>query len=99
MPSDAKVTGPASSLVRSQAEAWSPWGVTVNAIAPVVVHTPMTASLFADPELTARMADRTMIKRNGAVDGHVGAAVFLVSDASAYVTGQVLHVDGGFSAH
>ncbi len=86
-------------MVRSQAEAWSPWGVTVNAIAPGVVHTRMTASLFADPDLAAQMAHRTLARRNGEVEDYAGAAVFLASDASAYMTGQILHVDGGFSAH
>lgn len=85
-------------LTRSQAEAWSASGVCCNAIAPGVVHTPLTEELFADPGRAAAMAARTMIGRNGRPDDFAGAAVFLASDAAAAVTGQMLFVDGGFSA-
>jgi NAD(P)-dependent dehydrogenase (short-subunit alcohol dehydrogenase family) len=87
------------SLTRSQAEAWSPRGVCCNAVAPGVVDTPMTAATFADPVAAAAAAGRTLIGRNGVPDDYAGVAVFLASDASAYVTGQVICVDGGFSAH
>jgi gluconate 5-dehydrogenase len=87
-----------AALTRSQAEAWSPFGVCCNAIAPGFVHTPMTEPVFSDPDRTAAMAARTMIGRNGELDDFAGVAVFLASPASDFVTGQTIFVDGGFSA-
>jgi NAD(P)-dependent dehydrogenase (short-subunit alcohol dehydrogenase family) len=85
-------------LTRSQAEAWSRHGVCCNAIAPGVVHTPLTEPTFADPATVARHAARTMIGRNGVPDDFGACAVFLASDAAVAVTGQTLFVDGGYSA-
>lgn len=85
-------------LTRAQAEAWSRHGVCCNAIAPGVVQTPITAPLFADPARAAAMAARTFVGRNGDPADFRGAAVFLASRASDFVTGQTLFVDGGFSA-
>jgi gluconate 5-dehydrogenase len=85
-------------LTRAMAEAWSPRGVTCNAIAPGFFPTPLTAPVFADTARAARLAAQTCIGRNGALEDLHGTAVFLASDASAYVTGQVLAVDGGFLA-
>jgi gluconate 5-dehydrogenase len=87
------------SLTRSQAEAWSPHGVCCNAVAPGVVSTPMTAPLFNDQARASAAAARTMIGRNGTPEDFAGIAVFLAADASAYITGQVICVDGGLSAH
>jgi gluconate 5-dehydrogenase len=87
------------SLTRSQAEAWSPHGVCCNAVAPGVVETPMTAPHFSDPAKAAATAARTFVGRNGTPDDFAGIAVFLAGDASAFITGQVICVDGGFSAH
>jgi len=84
-------------LTRSQAEAWSGGGVCVNAIAPGIVRTPMTAALAADPERWAELAKRTMAGRNGEVADFVGLAVFLAGPAASYITGQTIFVDGGFS--
>jgi gluconate 5-dehydrogenase len=89
----------AAGLIRSQAEAWSRDGVCCNAIAPGVVHTPMTEAIFADPARARAMAERTMVGRNGEPGDFAGAAVFLASAAAAHVTGQLLFVDGGFSVH
>jgi gluconate 5-dehydrogenase len=85
-------------LTRSQAEAWSPSGVCCNAVAPGVVHTPLTEAVFADPAKVAAHAGRTMIGRNGVPGDFAGCAVYLASTASAAVTGQTLFVDGGYSA-
>ena len=85
-------------LVRAIAEAWSPPGVTCNAIAPGFFPTPLTRAVFDDPVLAADRAARTAIGRNGALADLYGTAIFLASDASAYVTGQTLPVDGGFTA-
>jgi gluconate 5-dehydrogenase len=86
------------SLTRSQAEQWSPSGVCCNAIVPGFVATPMTAHVASDPARSAALAARTMIGRNGQPADFEGATVFLASSASAYVTGQAIFVDGGFSA-
>ncbi|WP_211247669.1 SDR family NAD(P)-dependent oxidoreductase [Cryptosporangium arvum] len=91
--------GGVTALTRSQAEAWSSRGVCVNSVAPGVVRTPLTAPVFADPAKAAAMAARTMIGRNGEPSDYEGVAVFLAGDASAYVTGQTIFVDGGFSVH
>jgi NAD(P)-dependent dehydrogenase (short-subunit alcohol dehydrogenase family) len=83
---------------RAMAEAWGRFGVTCNAIAPGFFPTALTAPVFADTERAARLAAQTCIGRNGRLEDLHGAAVFLASDASAYVTGQMLAVDGGFLA-
>jgi gluconate 5-dehydrogenase len=85
-------------LTRAQAEAWSKHGVTANAIAPGFFATPLTAPVANDPVRWKQMADRTFIGRNGELPDVRGAAVFLASSASDYVTGQTIFVDGGFSA-
>jgi gluconate 5-dehydrogenase len=91
--------GGLESLARSQAEAWSPHGVTCNALVPGVVLTRLNARLSSDPETVAALAARTMIGRNGQAEDFAGAAVFLASRASEYITGQAIFVDGGFSVH
>ncbi|MFN3670819.1 MAG: SDR family NAD(P)-dependent oxidoreductase [Bosea sp. (in: a-proteobacteria)] len=85
-------------LTRAIAEEWSRHNVTCNAIAPGFFPTPLTAAVFADEARAARNAAQTAIGRNGALDDLAGATVFLCSPASAYVTGQTLTVDGGFTA-
>jgi NAD(P)-dependent dehydrogenase (short-subunit alcohol dehydrogenase family) len=91
--------GALESLARSQAEAWSRHGVTCNTLVPGFVMTPLNARLSADPEKVAALAARTMVGRNGLAEDFAGAAVFLASRAAAYVTGQAIFVDGGFSVH
>jgi NAD(P)-dependent dehydrogenase (short-subunit alcohol dehydrogenase family) len=84
-------------LTRSQAEAWSRYGVCCNAISPGVVDTPMTEAIFTDPARAAATAARTMAGRNGLTADFAGVAVFLAGRACEYVTGQTMFVDGGFS--
>ena len=60
--------------------------------------TPLTAEVSADPVRLAALAARTMVGRNGLPADFAGAAVFLASAASDFVTGQIIRVDGGFSA-
>ncbi|HEY3869169.1 MAG TPA: SDR family oxidoreductase [Actinocrinis sp.] len=86
-------------LTRSQAEAWSRSGVCVNTIVPGFVLTPLTAAAASDPARVAALAARTMAGRNGLAGDFRGVALFLASHASAYVTGQMIYVDGGFSVH
>jgi NAD(P)-dependent dehydrogenase (short-subunit alcohol dehydrogenase family) len=87
-----------AALTRSQSEAWAARGVCCNAICPGFVVTPLTAEVSADPVRLAALAARTMVGRNGLPGDFAGAAVFLASAASAFLTGQVIRVDGGFSA-
>jgi NAD(P)-dependent dehydrogenase (short-subunit alcohol dehydrogenase family) len=85
-------------LTRAIAEAWSAKGICCNAIAPGFFPTPLTAPIFANAERAGRNAAQTAIGRNGALEDLRGAVVFFASDACAYVTGQTLPVDGGFTA-
>jgi gluconate 5-dehydrogenase len=85
-------------LTRAMAEAWSASGINANAIGPGFFPTELTQPVFDDPDLAARNAAQTCIGRNGTLDDIDGPLVFLCSDAAAYVTGQVLMVDGGFTA-
>jgi gluconate 5-dehydrogenase len=85
-------------LTRAMAEEWSKHGVTCNAIAPGFFPTPLTEPVFNDPARAARNAAQTAIGRNGVLTDLWGATVFLASQASAYISGQTLAVDGGFTA-
>jgi gluconate 5-dehydrogenase len=85
-------------LTRAQAEAWSKHGVNANAIGPGFFATPLAAAVANDPKRWQAMADRTFIGRNGELGDLAGIAIFLASRASDYVTGQMIFVDGGFSA-
>lgn len=85
-------------MTRAMAEAWSPHGITANAIGPGFFPTELTAAVFSDPERAARNATQTCIGRNGRVEDLDGPLLFLCSEASSYVTGQFLMVDGGFTA-
>ena len=85
-------------LTRATAQAWSARGITCNAIGPGFFPTPLTAAVFDDDELAARHAAHTCIGRNGTLQDLLGATVFLASNASAYITGQTLMVDGGYTA-
>ena len=85
-------------LTRAMAEAWSPYGITANAIGPGFFPTELTQAVFDDPDRAARNAAQTCIQRNGRMEDMDGPILFLCSKASDYVTGQVLMVDGGFTA-
>jgi gluconate 5-dehydrogenase len=85
-------------LTRAMAEAWSKDGINANAIGPGFFPTELTAAVFSDPDRAARNASQTCIGRNGELADVDGPLLFLCSNASAYVTGQVLMVDGGFTA-
>ncbi|MSU88510.1 SDR family oxidoreductase [Rhodobacteraceae bacterium 2CG4] len=90
--------GGVAQLTRAMAEAWSLHGITANALAPGFFPTELTGPVFGNPELAARNAAQTCIGRNGEIADILGPAIFLCSDASRYVTGQILFVDGGFTA-
>lgn len=90
--------GGVTQLTRAMAEAWSRDGIACNALAPGFFPTELTSAVFADEERSARNAAQTCIGRNGRLEDLTGPAIFLASPASDYVTGQVLFVDGGFTA-
>ncbi|WP_425040347.1 SDR family NAD(P)-dependent oxidoreductase [Primorskyibacter sp. S187A] len=85
-------------LTRAMAEAWSAHGITANAIGPGFFPTELTQAVFDDEARAARNAAQTCLGRNGKLEDLDGPLLFLCSEASSYVTGQVLMVDGGFTA-
>jgi NAD(P)-dependent dehydrogenase (short-subunit alcohol dehydrogenase family) len=85
-----------ASLTRSLSVEWSKRGVTVNAIVPGVFRTPMNTELLDNTPRGRELLIRTPMGRFGKTEELVGAAVYLASDASSFVTGQTLVVDGGF---
>lgn len=90
--------GAIAALTRQWATEWAKHGITVNAIAPTFVDTPQVASLLADPEFKAGLVARVPLGRIGTTDDLVGPVIFFASDASAFVTGQMLMIDGGLTA-
>lgn len=83
-------------MSKSMAIDWAPKGVRVNCVAPAYVETDLTSGLAGHPVLGARIAARTPMGRFGRTDEVAGAVVFLASDASSYLTGESIAVDGGW---
>ncbi|MGH1543412.1 MAG: SDR family NAD(P)-dependent oxidoreductase [Arenicella sp.] len=90
--------GGVAQLTRAMAETWSKLGVNCNAIAPGFFPTELTAPVYENPDLLEGLANQTAIGRNGELADVDGLTVFLASSASDYITGQVIYLDGGFSA-
>jgi NAD(P)-dependent dehydrogenase (short-subunit alcohol dehydrogenase family) len=90
--------GALNAITRQQATEWAKHGITVNAIAPTFVSTPQVASMLADETFKAGLLARIPLNRIAETDDLVGAALFFCSDASSFVTGQVLTLDGGLTA-
>jgi gluconate 5-dehydrogenase len=85
-------------MTRSLALEWGPRGVRVNAIAPGFILTDLTRKLWSDETMRSWGEANTPQRRLGTPEDMVGAAIFLASPASAFMTGQILYVDGGFTA-
>ncbi len=90
--------GAINALTRQWATEWAKHGITVNAIAPTFVDTPQVAMLLDDPAFKASIVNRIPLARVGGTDDLAGATLFFCSDASSFVTGQVLGIDGGLTA-
>ncbi|TIO13047.1 MAG: SDR family oxidoreductase [Mesorhizobium sp.] len=90
--------GAVGNLTKGMATDWARHGLQCNAIAPGYFDTPLNAALVADPAFSAWLEKRTPAGRWGKVEELVGACVFLASDASSFVNGHVLYVDGGITA-
>jgi gluconate 5-dehydrogenase len=90
--------GALNALTRQQATEWASRGINVNAIAPTFVATPQIADLMSDPAFKAGIVARIPMGRVGEPDDLVGATLFFCSDASSFVTGQILTIDGGLTA-
>ncbi len=90
--------GGVEQLTRAMAEAWSAHGINVNALAPGFFPTELTGPVFSNAALSQQLAGQTCIGRNGELRDIEGPLLFFCSEASRYVTGQILFVDGGFTA-
>ncbi|WP_238367487.1 SDR family oxidoreductase [Mesobacterium pallidum] len=90
--------GAITNLTKGMATDWARHGLNCNAIAPGYFDTPLNAALVADPEFSAWLEKRTPAGRWGRVEELVGACIFLASDASSFVNGHTLFVDGGITA-
>jgi gluconate 5-dehydrogenase len=90
--------GAISSLTRQWATEWAKHGIRVNAIMPTFVDTPQVAMLLEDPKFKEGIVSRIPLRRVGETRDLVGPAIFLCSDASSFVTGQILGIDGGLTA-
>jgi len=89
--------GGVKQMTMSLADDWGPYGITVNCLAPGWFKTAQTRVLYENPEWVEYICDRIPLKRPGQPTDLDGAVVFLASDASEYITGQTLLVDGGIS--
>lgn len=90
--------GGISQLTRAMAEAWSAKGVNCNAIAPGFFPTGLTAPVYQNPDMLDKLAAQTAKGRNGELADLDGVTIFLAAAASDYITGQIIHLDGGFTA-
>jgi gluconate 5-dehydrogenase len=90
--------GAVKMLTKGMAADWGKHGIRVNGIGPGYFRTPLNRALVEDEKFSAWLTGRTPLGRWGEVDELVGAAIFLASDASSFVNGHVLYVDGGLTA-
>lgn len=90
--------GGINQLTRVMALELAPYNINVNAIAPAYINTPMVQAWLSDPERYAQIVGNTALGRVGEPEDLIGPVVFLASDASNYLTGHILYVDGGWTA-
>jgi len=90
--------GAVANLTKGMATDWAKYGLQINAIAPGYFDTPLNKALVEDPDFCAWLEKRTPAGRWGRIEELVGACVFLASDASSFVNGHTLFVDGGITA-
>jgi gluconate 5-dehydrogenase len=90
--------GAVNMLTKQLACEWAKFNIQVNAIAPTVIATPLTSHIMRDPELSKSMLSRILLGRWGVPDDLIGAIVYFASDASNFVTGQILYIDGGVTS-
>jgi NAD(P)-dependent dehydrogenase (short-subunit alcohol dehydrogenase family) len=84
-------------LTKGMAAEWAQYGIRVNALAPGHIHTAQTSASAQNPEIRERIINHTPMRRYGDLDELKGAIVYLASDASSFMTGGVLTVDGGYT--
>ena len=96
VPSYSASKGAISQLVKALANEWASHGINVNAIAPGYIATDLTSDLQTDPERSRSISERIPAGRWGEPEDLKGAAVYLCSDASNYVNGTIMTVDGGW---
>ena len=90
--------GAVANLTKGMATDWAKYGLQCNGLAPGYFDTPLNKALVDDPEFSAWLAKRTPAGRWGKVDELVGSCIFLASEASSFVNGTTLYVDGGITA-
>jgi NAD(P)-dependent dehydrogenase (short-subunit alcohol dehydrogenase family) len=90
--------GAVDMITRTLAAEWAPHNINVNAIAPSLIYTELAARTLQDPERLQRYLANVPLKRVGQPKDVVGVCVFLASEASDFITGQILYVDGGLTA-
>ena len=90
--------GAVDMITRTLAAEWAPHNINVNAVAPSLIYTELAARTLQDPERLQRYLANVPLKRVGQPKDVVGVCIFLASDASDFITGQILYVDGGLTA-
>jgi NAD(P)-dependent dehydrogenase (short-subunit alcohol dehydrogenase family) len=82
-------------MTKVMAVEWAKYGVSVNSIAPGIIKTPMTVKAFTDPEKYQELTSKVPMGRLGEPEDLIGAVIFLASQASNYITGQTIYIEGG----
>lgn len=90
--------GGINQLTKVWADELAPFGINVNALAPAYIRTPMTEDFLSNEAVYSEIVKNTMFNRVGKLEELIGPVVFLASESASYVTGQILHVDGGWTA-
>jgi NAD(P)-dependent dehydrogenase (short-subunit alcohol dehydrogenase family) len=90
--------GAVDMMTRALASEWAPYNINVNAIAPILINTPLAAATFSDPERLQKYLANVPFKRIGQPQDLVGVCIFLASAASDFITGQIIYLDGGLTA-